>query len=214
VYARVSKAVQRAVRTWLPYLYFSRPERYEDLEVAAPLVIYQGSRPCAGRPKYDFSYDVLRESSMTLFYRRASGRLSRELARIEGLLVEAGRSDSAAAYRPKQAKVLMNMVRRHPARLRSLLVADTCLIDAFVNLGCQAGQLHRQKAENPKIAGKELARLANQAAKSLHSTLRRLPGGQDSQALAALLFVEATNALSGDTTRPSAIQATLHISAN
>ena len=91
VYARVSRAVQRAIRTWLPYLYFSSPERYEDLEVAAPLVVYQASRPFAGRPKYDFSYDVLRDSSMTIFYRRASGRLSEELARIEGLLLR-GRS--------------------------------------------------------------------------------------------------------------------------
>jgi hypothetical protein len=50
-YARVSRAVQRAIRTWLPYLYFSSPERYEDLAMAAPLVVYQASRPFAGRPR-------------------------------------------------------------------------------------------------------------------------------------------------------------------
>ena len=83
VYARVSRAVQRAIRIWLPYLYFSRPERYEDWAAAAPLVVYQASRPCTGRPKYDFTYDVLRDRSMTAFYRQASGRLPGELARIE-----------------------------------------------------------------------------------------------------------------------------------
>lgn len=214
VYARVSRAVQRAIRTWLPYLYFASPERYEDLEVAAPLVVYQASRPFAGRPRYDFSYDVLRESSMALFYRRASTRLSEELARIEGLLLGADRSDSAEAYNPKHSGDFLKKVQRHPARLRSLLVAETCLIDAFVNLGCQAGQLGGQKAEDPRIALKQLTGLANQAAKSLRSTLRKLPGRLDPLALGALLFVEATNALGGDATRPSSIQATLEISAD
>ena len=212
VYARVSRAVQRAARTWLPYLYFSSSERYGDLPVAAPLVVYQASRPYAGQPKYDFSYDVLRDSSMASFYRGASGRLSKELARIEGMLQEEVRSDTAEAYRPKHARDLMGRVRRHPARVRSLLVADTCLVDAFVNLGCQAGQLRRQKAEDPRVAQRQLTRLANQLAKSVRSALRRLPGGQGFLALGPLLFVEATNALSGMT--PSAIRVTLEIAAN
>jgi hypothetical protein len=214
VYARVSRAVQRAIRTWLPYLYFSRPELYEDLAVAAPLVVYQASRPFAGRPRYEFSYDVLSDSSMKAFYQRASARLSEELPRIEELLLRAGRSDSALAYSPKRARDLMDRVRRHPARLRSLLVVDTCLIDAFINLGCQAGQLRARKAENPRMALKKLTRLANRAARSLHATLRRLHGGGEFFALSSLLFVEATNALSGDAAQLSAIQATLNVSAN
>jgi hypothetical protein len=213
VYARVSRAVQRAIRIWLPYLYFSRPERYEDWAAAAPLVVYQASRPCTGRPKYDFTYDVLRDRSMTAFYRQASGRLPGELARIEGLLLGAGRRDWAAAYGVKHARDFKDMVRRHPAQVRSLLVADTCLIDAFVNLGCQAGQLHRQTGKDPGMAVRELARLGTQAAKALRSKLRRLYGGQEFLALGSLLFVEATNALSGDVTRPGAIQAALRISA-
>jgi hypothetical protein len=211
VYARVSRAVQRAIRAWLPYLYFSRPERYEDLESAAPLVVYQASRPCTGRPKYDFTYDVLREKSMSAFYRQASGRLAGELARIEELLLGAARRDAAAAYSPKHTKAFMGMVQRHPAQVRSLLVADTCLIDAFVNLGCRAGQLHRSTAKDPGTAVREFARLGTQAAKALRSKLRRLYGGQEFLALGSLLLVEATNALSGN---PSVIQATIHISAS
>jgi hypothetical protein len=204
--------VQQSIRTWLPYLYFSRPERYEDLAAAAPLVVYQASRPFPCRSRYDFSYDVLDDSSMTAFYRQASGRLPEELARVEGLLLAQGREDSAAAYGANRARQLMDMVRRHPAQLRSLLVADSCLIDAFVNLGCQAGQLHRQAEKDPKTALRELTRLANQAAKALRSKLRRLYGGQEFLALASLLFVEATSALSEEETRPSAVQATLRIS--
>ena len=63
------------------------------------------------------------------------------------------------------------------------------------------------------MAVRELARLGTQAAKALRSKLRRLYGGQEFLALGSLLFVEATNALSGDVTRPGAIQAALRISA-
>ena len=147
---------------------------------------------------------------MSAFYRQASGRLDGELARIEELLLGAALRDAAAAYSPKQAKAFMGMVQRHPAQVRSLLVADTWLIDAFVNLGCRAGQLHRSTAEDPGTAVREFARLGTQAAKALRSKLRRLYGGQEFLALGSLLLVEATNALSGN---PSVIQATIHISA-
>jgi hypothetical protein len=60
---------------------------------------------------------------------------------------------------------------------------------------------------------REFARLGTQTAKALRSKLRRLYGGQEFLALGSLLLVEATNALSGDETRPSAIQAALRISA-
>ena len=214
VYARVSRAVQRTIRTWLPYLYFSHPERYEDLATAAPLVVYQASRPRLGRPRYDFTYDVLRERSMTAFYRQASGRLPGELARIEGLLLGAGRADLAAAYSPKRARHFLDVVRRHPAQVRSLLAADARLVDIFVNLGCQAGQLHRQEATESRMAAKKFARLGIRTAKALRSKLRRLYGGQEFLTLGSLLFVEATNALSGDERRPGAIEAALRVSAD
>jgi hypothetical protein len=214
VYARVSRAVLRAVRAWLPYLYFSNPERYEEAKAAAPLVVYRASRPFTGRPKYDFCYDVLRDRSMAAFYRHASRGLREELGRIEGLLLAADRSGLAAAYCPKHARDFMRAVRRQPAKVRSLLVADARVIDAFVNLGCRAGQLHRQPPKDPAVAAKKFARLGTRAAKALRSKLRRLYGGQEFFALAPLLFVEATNALSGDGTQPSAIRATLRISAD
>jgi hypothetical protein len=44
--------------------------------------------------------------------------------------------------------------------------------------------------------------------------LKRLHGGEECFALSSLLFVEATNALSGEAAQLSAIRATLHISAN
>jgi hypothetical protein len=214
VYARVSRAVQRTIRTWLPYLYFSHPERYEDLATAAPLVVYQASRPRLGRPKYDFTYDVLRERSMTAFYRQASGRLPGELARIEGLLLGAGRADLAAAYSPKHARHFMDAVRRRPAQVRTLLAADARLVDIFLNLGCQAGRLHREQAMDSGTTAKRFARLGIRTAKALRSKLRRLYGGQGFLTLGSLLFVEATNALSGDERRPGPIEAALRISAD
>jgi hypothetical protein len=47
----VSLAVQKALRCWIPEIYFGDPARYEDRDAAFPLLVYAASRPCRGRPR-------------------------------------------------------------------------------------------------------------------------------------------------------------------
>jgi hypothetical protein len=211
-YARVATAVQRALRAWLPYTYFSSLDRYETLEAAFPLIVYQASRPFFCKPKYDFNYDVMSETSMNSFFRLAAQRLPQDLACIEGQLAAGGREGTAAFYSPKQARAILASVRRRPRLLHSLLVADAFLIDALVNLGCRGSQLRRESASDPAAAVKSLCRFAADFVKAFHGRLKRLYGGQEFLALGSLLLVEATSALQGDAGGPREVPAVLRIS--
>jgi hypothetical protein len=211
-YARVSVAVQRSMRAWLPYVYFASLERYGTLDAAFPLVVYQASRPFAGQPKYDFNYDVMSDESMASFFRLAAQQLPKELARVEELLLAAGNRRTAAFYSPKQARNILTSVQQKPRLLHSLLVADAFLVNALVNLGCRGREVREQSTKDPEAAVKGLSRFAAGFVKAFHGKLRRLYGGQEFLALGSLLLVEATSALSGDSDGRADVQAVLRVS--
>ena len=191
VYARLSVALQRALRTWVPYIYFTDFSRYEDLEAAYPLVVYQASRPCPGAPKFDFTYDVLSPPSMATFFRVAGWQLPKVLARIEQVLLATGNEGTAQLYSPMLSKKILASVQRRPKLLHSLVAGDALFMNALVNFGCQSRQLRAD-------AGKGLARCADDFVKACHGKLRRLYDGKEFLALGALLLVEATSALNAD----------------
>ena len=210
-YARVSVAVQRSMRAWLPYVYFASPERYENPKTAFPMVVYQASRPFAGRPRYDFNYDVINDRSMASFFRLAARQLPGELARIEALLLAAGRPEAAALYSPRHARDILTSVRRRPRLLHSLLVADAFFFNALVKLGCRGHELLEKSARNPGAAGRGFSCIADKFVRTCHKKLRRLHGGQAFLAFTSLLLVTATSALSGVAGGPDDIQAVLRV---
>ncbi|MGQ9634113.1 MAG: hypothetical protein ACUVXB_07680 [Bryobacteraceae bacterium] len=197
-YSRVSIAVQRAMRTWLPYHYFCDLGRYGDLAAAFPLVVYQASPPYPGRPRYDFNYDVMSASSMEEFYRLAARRLPQQLADIEQVLRNNGAPAVAGFYSPRRARDLLDSVRQRPQLLHALLAGDAFLTDALINLGCRGAELRKILAANPAEGVRKLTRYAAEFVKAFHGRLRRLYGKQDFLALGSLLLVEATAALRGE----------------
>lgn len=211
-YARVAEAVQRAMRLWLPYVYFSDPRRYEALEAACPLIVYQASRPPSPKPKYDFTYDVMSDRSIASFFRSAASGLPQALARVEELLLAEGDSHTAAFYNPKQARNMLSLVERRSKQLRALLAADACFVNALINLGRRGKELRRLAAEDPQAAMRALTRFAAEFTKTFHSKLRRLYGGQEFLALGSLLLVEATHALAGPAGAPGAITGVIRLS--
>jgi len=210
-YARVSKAVQSAMRLWLPYVYFSNIERYETLDAAFPLLVYQASPPFNPKPKYDFYYDVTSERSMASFYRASARQLPKELARIEQLLLAAGRNRAAAYYSPACARSILASVQQRPRLLNSLLVADADLIEALVKLGCRGAELRTLAGKNPSSAVRALSRFAAEFVKAFHSRLRRLYAGREFLSLGAMLLVEATRALAGASAAACAASAVLRL---
>jgi hypothetical protein len=197
-YSRVSMAVQRAMRTWLPYQYFCDLERYGDLAAAFPLVVYQASPPFPGKPRYDFNYDVMSVDKMEEFYRLAARRLPQQMANIEEALRNNGNLALAGFYAPRRARDLLDSVRQQPRLLHALLAGDAFLTDALINLGCRGAELRKVLASNPAEGVQKLTRYAAEFVKAFHSRLRRLYGKRDFLALGSLLLVEATAALRGE----------------
>lgn len=195
VYTEVSVAVQQAMRTWLPYVYFSDLSRYDTPGAAYPLVVYQCTLPFRSKSKNEFAYDVMSAESVAVARRSTGWALAGELARIEQLLVAAGKADTARFYRPSRKDVILAAVERSPRLLNALLLADAQFIDQLIRLGVKAGGLRRAMEREPQRAVRDLAKFGAEFVKTFHRRLRRLYGGQDFVSFGALILVEATRAL-------------------
>jgi hypothetical protein len=87
-------------RRWLPFVYFSRLERYEDLAAAWPLIVYQTSLPCQSKT---LTYDVQDIESTREALNSAIPALTTELTRIRQLVQQKGNKRAAEFYDPGQA---------------------------------------------------------------------------------------------------------------
>lgn len=201
---RLSQAVQSSMRRWLPFVYFSLPERYDDLGAAWPLIVYQASLPCQSEA---LTYDIQDTEITEKAIYSALPRLPRELTRIERLL-EQQKSNKRATefYQPGQAANIVASVARDPRLFKSLLLADALFVGRLIELARHGRESTRQ---NPEQALAGLTRFASTLVESFHSKLRTLYGGQDFVAFGSLLFLEATAALSATPAAPTPIQAIL-----
>jgi len=195
VYTEVSVAVQRAMRTWLPYVYFSDLSRYDTLAAAYPLIVYQCTLPFRSKAKNEFAYDVMSAESVAVARRSTAWALGPELARIEQLLLAAGKPETARFYRPSRKDIILASVERAPRLLNSLLVADALFIDHLIALGVRAGGLRRAMEREPQRALRELVKFAEEFVKTFHRRLRRLYGGEDFTSFGPLILLEATRGL-------------------
>ena len=58
IWQRVSLALQRSLRARIFEEYFKELIRFEDRSGAYQVLVYASSRPCYGRPKTEFTYDI------------------------------------------------------------------------------------------------------------------------------------------------------------
>jgi hypothetical protein len=211
IYSRMSVAVQAAMRRWIPFSYFQNAGEYETLGSAFPLLVYQTSKPFAGRPRSEFTYDVMEDRSMAAVFRTAGQALPRLLESVSATLVAAGREKTAAFYEPRQVPSILASVQRNPRLVRSLLVADAFYIGALVKMGLEGRRLASEFRNDPQQAVKDLLHFTAGFVRSYHGRLRRLYAGRDFPALGAMILVEATAALAGATGMHAAVGAVLRL---
>lgn len=173
----VSLSVQKALRRWIPEIYFRDPARYEDRDDAFPLLVYAASRPCRGRPSTEFTYDVADPEVLPRALNQIGASLQSVLASVEGTLYECGRPALARRYAPRWHQDVLRAAQRKPRPLLGLLGNEAAAVNALVDLG-SGGTLR---------AVKPFARAAGMALRTMY--------GEDLRPLAFRMLEEATRTL-------------------
>ena len=181
VWQRVSLALQRSVRDNVAAAYFANPATFEDRQAAYPVIVYQASRLCHGRPRTEFTYDLrdYPECRTTLISSwKMTGRAIQALLRgIESRLNDAGMAALAHRYAPVWHQDVLVAVQKKPRTYVELLMAESAVINAVIDLGTERS-----------------IEAANRFAKTVHLNLRKLCG-MDLQRLGVSVLEEATRVL-------------------
>ncbi len=191
-FARVSLAVQRTLRQWLPAVYLAEGTRLADPELALPMLVYRHARPYAGKYRGEYALDPMSRETLEAAFRSARPMLKPALDAVETAL--AG-DDAAARYSVANRRKLLDGLERCPRRLRGLLAAELALIDLLIAFGVECRHWG-ERLGDPWFEPKLVRRAAARFAKVLRYRLRRVYGNADYTHLAPLLLLEATAALS------------------
>jgi len=79
-FARISVALQEALRERVPAAYFENLENYRDTKKAYPMLVYRASRPFRARTRTELTYDVLNPATLARVFRSAKQCLPELLA--------------------------------------------------------------------------------------------------------------------------------------
>jgi hypothetical protein len=173
----VSQALQKALRTWIPEAYFRDPASYEDREAAFPMLVYAASRPCRGRPRTEFTYDVVDEETLSNAFHLIGSSLQAVLGKVEQRLHECGRPELARRYAPRWHQDVLRAVQKKPRQFLGLLGDEAAVVNSVIDLGTA----HRMQAVKP------FAKWATVALRNIY--------GMDLRTLAFAALEEATRVL-------------------
>ena len=182
VWQRVSLALQRSLRDGVANAYFEDLAHFENRPAAYPIIVYQASRLCHGRPRTEFTYDLrdYPECRTTLISSwKLTGRAIQAVLRgIELRLNDAGMTELAHRYAPVWHQDVLVAVKKKPKAYVDLLMAESAVINATIDLGTERS-----------------VEAAHRFGKTVQLNLRKVCG-MDLQALGDGSLEEATRVLS------------------
>ena len=186
-FAAISLAIQGTLRDRVPAACLLNSSVFEDTRFAYPMLVYQASRPFHGKGRADLTYDVLDETLMKRFYRRAKKKLGAVLADVVTQLQSDRREDLVRLYQPNRAEDIVaavQRIRKSRGILFDLLVGECALVNEL-----------RQLAGLGGVKLREQSKRSASVFKAWNSHLRRLCPGRDFRCLASVLLDVAGAAL-------------------
>ena len=173
--------MQRSLRDGVAGAYFEDLARFEDRLAAYPVIVYQASRLCHGRPRTEFTYD-LRDypecrTTLAMSWKMTGRAIQAVLGRIEQRLNDAGMTRLAHRYAPVWHQDVLAAVKKKPKPYVDLLMAESAVINAAIDLGTERS-----------------VEAANRFGKTVHLNLRKVYG-MDLQALGLAALEAATRVL-------------------
>ena len=132
----VSLALQRWLRDQVAGRYFEDLAHFENRPAAYPMIVYQASRLCHGRPRTEFTYD-LRDypecrTTLIMSWKLTGRAIQAVLGRIERRLNEAGMTELAHRYAPVWHQDVLVAVKKKPKPYVDLLMAESAVINAAI----------------------------------------------------------------------------------
>ena len=186
----VSTSVQRALRAWRPYQYFSRLERYGKPHYAHAYMVYANLPSFPSRRKTQLTFHVLEPQRVMRSLTRLGKPVAGELRRAQARMTAAGMLPGPD-YRIEDAGAIVKAMQKLPRVFGGLVALEAFVVEELVLFAATAHHLN---------AGPPQARtLVEPALGLLHAfrcRLSRSQGGETFGNLANLLLVAATSGLS------------------
>lgn len=149
------------------------------------MIVYQACRPCFGRPRTEFTYDLRDfpwcEETLASSWKLTGRGLQRVMGGLETRLRASGNEQLARRYSPVWFEDVLVAVQRRPKLYADLLAREAAVINAVIDLGTQ-----------PKVDS------VNRSSKIINQQLRKIHGPKDALDLRWLgygVFEEASRAL-------------------
>ena len=186
VHSQASMAMQASVRRWFAWHWFSDLSRFEDISDSYLVLAYIVTRPCPGRKRTDFTYDVLRSDWMTHAFRYSRRPLKQHLRAIYSALKASGNVKLALKYQPEQARHIIERAKRDQKTMRNIIANEALLVNQMLKFGVEL----RGARDAFTVAN-----LAPDHAQFMSSRLRHIFREQDLSYMTTAVMMEATNAL-------------------
>jgi len=151
IWQRVSVALQRALRVWIPERYFADVLRFEDRQAAYQVLVYAACRPSYGRPKTEFTYDIADPEILESAMHNIGVSLRVALEPVESRLRAAGKAELSHRYSHVWRQDILRGVRKRPKHLIALLAAEAKLINAVIRLGTTGDWRKFSRAANAAL---------------------------------------------------------------
>lgn len=140
---RVSVAIQNALRTWLPYVWFSGGGKFDDFETAAILLMYSSCRPYTPRSKESYVFDIFDNDTPRAMLYSISRNLKPRVQGIEAALASLG-CGIAFRYAERRAENMLKFLTSRRHEMNSILVAERELVEGYLDF---ANPRKRDRAE-------------------------------------------------------------------
>lgn len=185
VYSEVSLAVQAALREWVPALYFSEADRFDDLELAYGMLAWRASRPAVGAHIDRLSYDVLDPKMMERCFYWIGRSMRRQLSLVLPVVQKLG-GGRARKFQPSSDQRIIERVRRCQRGLFHLLKAEEEIVNQLLKLVSQLAEI-RQTGKGVGVE-KHVRRVMG----NVEVQLRRMSSQADFAGVSMMLLVVVT----------------------
>jgi hypothetical protein len=218
-YMDMSIALQAALKTLIPFYYFSDVSKYNDIDPSYTLVAYSAlptttSIRLSGNQLFLNTNQSVYWDWMDSNLRSAmigcapmDSKLRAMLPAIFQRIQASGSKKTASFFEPGDGTVrkIRDAVRNNDTLLRSLLFTEAEIVQGALKSGMQLARFRAQQGTDVKAASRALAAFGATITETFNKRVSSVYGGDAVRPLGTMLFLSAAQALSGRANQASAL---------